>query len=152
MQLAVLCIARGWDVVDYVRSVLGRPHSRVVLAHDIVSHPNVVWYTAKKSAKTECNAEAEYRRCVELVIQQELDGIDEKPILLSPSTGLPAWFRVVYPERPDIEIIDLWGDAAKAEFDAAQSRVELVKKLFPDKWERIKKMLWFYGKEGENGL
>lgn len=93
-------------------------------------------------------AENEYKRCVELLIQREMDGGDEKPLLMSPATSFPAWFRVVYPERLDLDILDTWGDTAKRELSSTPGLIQLVSRMFPDKWERLRKALWLYEREG----
>lgn len=151
VQLAVMCLSRGWDVSDYVRFALGSSgHSHIVYVKDLVLGQTSARYAER--AKKPSNAEDEWRRCVESVIHQEMNGADERPLLLSPSSGLPAWFRVSYPETPDMDVLDVWGEAAKAEFASMPGRIEFVSNGFPEKWARLKRLLWLYSEPTKEGV
>ena len=146
-----MCLSRGWDVTDYVRYTLGSAgHGHVMFAKDLTLGRVSARYAER--ARKPSGAEEEWRRCVESVLHQEMNGADERPLLLSPSSGLPAWFRVSYPETPDIEVLDVWGDAAKAEFASMPGRMEFVRDGFPEKWARLKRLLWLYSEPGKEGL
>lgn len=141
LQLATICAARGWNPADYVRKAVdgaGRA-ARALLPSDLLKPGVLSSYTGVAVARS---AEEEYRQCVELVIQREMDGDDEKPLLLSPMTAFPAWFRVVYPEQLDKDILDAWGEVAKRELSASPERIALLKRLDPDKWDKLRRALW----------
>ena len=149
-------MANGWNPEDYVRKTMdvgGR--TRCLLPRDLAQKRFVDAYAARmaeaRAAAGDRTAADEYRRCVELLIQGEMDGGDEKPLLLSPNTAFPAWFRVCYPESIDIGIVNAWGDAAKRELSASPGLMKLVRDLDPGKWERIKRALWFYNDPEKGG-
>ena len=141
LQLATICAARGWNPADYVRKTMdgcGRI-AKSLLPSDLLRARALAAYKGDAVASS---AEEEYRDCVELIIQREMDGEDEKPLLLSPLTAFPAWFRVVYPEQIDMEIVGIWGEVAKRELSSSPERIALLKKLDPEKWEKLRKVLW----------
>ena len=156
LQVALLCASRGWNPDDYVRKAVdfaGR-YGRLFPA-DLHTRKYVNAYAARMEseypdADPVKRSKGEYKRCVELLIQREMDGggNDEKPLLMSPATSFPAWFRVVYPERLDIDILNTWGDTAKRELSSTPGLIQLVSGMFPEKWERLKKALWLYENEG----
>lgn len=152
LQVALLCASKGWNPDDYVRKAIdfAGKYGRLFPA-DLPMAKFVRAYAARMDSEG-CDAakrsENEYKRCVELLIQREMDGGDEKPLLMSPATSFPAWFRVVYPEKLDIDILDTWGDTAKRELSSTPGLIQLVSRMFPDKWERLRKALWLYEREG----
>ena len=152
LQVALLCASKGWDPGDYVRKAVdfaGR-HGRL-FPSDLPTLKFIRSYAARMESDVTASfkrAEGEYKRCVELLIQREMDGGDEKPLLMSPATSFPAWFRVVYPEKLDLDIINTWGDTAKRELSSTPGLIQLVSKMFPEKWERLRKALWLYEKGG----
>lgn len=154
--MAVLCVSRGWDTSDYVRKAMGGMGGRTrgFLPADLHGQVMVRSYEAylRKGAATGSTARDEYRRCVELLIQREMDGGDEKPLLLSPNTAFPAWFRVCYPETIDIDLVNVWGEAAKRELSASTGLIKFLRELDPDKWERIRRVLFFYQNPEKGGV
>lgn len=158
VQVAVLCVTRGWDADDFVRKAMGSlpGHHRCILPKDLLKPAMAKAYAVHlaRSELVRVGIVDEYKRCVELLIQREMDGGDERPLLLSPSTAFPAWFRVCYPESIDIDIVNAWGETAKRELSGSPKLMALVRALDPGKWERIKRALWFYddpeGKEGKD--
>jgi len=152
LQVALLCASKGWNPDDYVRKAIdfAGKHGRL-FPSDLPMAKFIRAYAARMDSEggdAAKRSENEYKRCVELLIQREMDGGDEKPLLLSPATLFPAWFRVVYPEKLDIDILDTWGDTAKRELSSTPGLITLVSRMFPEKWERVRKALWLYDKEG----
>lgn len=152
LQLALICAARGWDPEDYVHRAFGNPKrsSEVLTPSDLVSKPVVDAY-APNTVRAAYGDE--YRQCIELLIGNEADGIDEKSLLMSPMTPFPAWFRVFYPEEIDMDIVGAWSDTAKHEIAQSSALIEFLKETDPVKWERVRKVLWFFDeprKEGSN--
>lgn len=146
VQLAVICLGKGWDVVEYVRKAFdkSRRSSRCMAPKDLVSSQAVKVYEGLPDSGRDSDAKAEYDRCQTWLLNREMDGWDERPLLLSPTSPLPAWFRVIYPEKVDVEIVKAWGEVAKAEFSAIPRRMELAKSLFPANWEKLRRMLWMF--------
>lgn len=148
LQVSLLCVSKGWSPDDYVRKAMdfAGKHGRLFPA-DLHLSKFVHAYAARmdnENTDAAKRSENEYKRCVELLIQREMDGGDEKPLLLSPVTAFPAWFRVVYPERLDLDILNAWGDTAKRELSSTPGLIPLVSRMFPEKWERLRKALWLY--------
>jgi hypothetical protein len=155
VQVAVLCVSRGWDTSDYIRKAMGGMGGRVrsLLPSDLHKQGMARSYETylQKDTRTGSKARDEYKRCVELLIQREMDGGDEKPLLLSPNTAFPAWFRVCYPEAIDMDIVNVWGETAKRELSASTDLIKFLRELDPDKWERVRRVLFFY-QDPEGGV
>ena len=143
LQLALVCAARGWDPADYVHKAFGNPKrsSDTLLPGDLVSARMLDGY-APDTAKASYGEE--YKACIGLLIDNEADGIDEHSLLMSPLTPFPAWFRVFYPEELDKEIIDVWSETAKQEISGSSALIEFLKAVDAEKWERVRKALWFF--------
>ena len=142
LQLAVICAARGWDPSDYVRSLFRFRGAECILVGDLVKKRMVDSYHPNPFAD---DAKEEYERCVELLIQGETSGSDERSLLLSPLSPFPAWFRAFYPEELDMQIVNAWGQLARQEIAQSSHLIEFLKVTSPEKWERLRKVLWFYG-------
>lgn len=143
LQLSLICAARGWDPVDYVHKTFGstKKSSDCLLVKDLVSTRMLDGYrpeTARIAYKDE------YGQCIQLLIDNEVGGVSEHSLLMSPLTPFPAWFRVFYPEEIDKEIFDSWSEMAKREISQSSALIEFLKGIDPEKWERVRKMLWFY--------
>lgn len=147
VQIAMICTSHGWNVEDYIQNVLDSAGKRRrLLPKDLCMSSVINSYALRKSAATESSAQVttEYAHCIELLIQGEIEGGDEKVLLLSPNTSFPAWFRVCYPEQLDIDIINAWGAIAKRELSNNRDLMLLMKQIAPEKWARIQKALWFF--------
>lgn len=146
MQVALICVARGWDAADYVKNAVGgRRTTGCVMPEDLVRPGILEKYNPGLYAARD--VKAEYSECVELLITREYDpngGNDEKSLLLSPFSAFPAWFRVWYPEQIDTDIVEMWGDIAKREIAADKNLVELLSGIDKTKWEKLKRLLWIY--------
>ena len=144
LQLALICSARGWDPADYVHKTFGneKRSSECLLVKDLVSRQNLEAY--KPESKTKSSVADEYRQCVSLLIQYLSEGNHESSLLLSPMTPFPAWFRVFYPEELDTDIIDAWSGIAKREISSSSGLIEFLNGLDHEKWEKVKKALWFF--------
>lgn len=142
LELALICSARGWNPADYVRKAIDSMHktARCLVPADLLKSINKNSYNAEDSIRVD----EEYKKCVELVIQMEIDGSDESDILLSPTLPLPAWFRVLYPEKINMEVINVWGDLARKELSSSPSHIEFIKNIDSAKWDKLKKVLYFY--------
>lgn len=144
VQLALICAARSWDIVDYIHKTLGNPKktSNAILPSDLVSKRALDVYNPVKNEIH--SAKAEYGECVELLLQREAAGNNEHSLLLSPMSAFPAWFRVWYPETIQIDILEAWGDIAKQELSASVDLMDLLDRLDHEKWEKLKGGLWKY--------
>lgn len=144
LRLAVLCLGRGWDVETYVHrafDIKGKVR-RCMLVGDLLSNQMTHAYENLPEGERDLDVREEYDRAQFWLINREIEGSDERPLLMAVSSPLPAWFRVLYSEKVDPEIADMWGEPAKKEFLAIPQRMELAKKLFPDNWEKLKRLLW----------
>jgi len=143
LQLALICSARGWDPADYVHKTFGARNKTAgsLLVGDLIKPAMLAAYNPKSGV---ASSKEEYVSCINMLIQLESDGSDEKALLLSPLSPFPAWFRVFYPEQIDMEIVNAWSDIAKQEMSKAPGLVEFLKGLDGGKWEKIRKVLWFF--------
>lgn len=148
VQLAIICAARGWDPAEYIHAMFSLKNGTdCLLIKDLTRKK---YLDAYHPGHSKPESYEEYERCVELLIQGEADGTDERSLLLSPMSAFPAWFRVFYPEQMDLEIINSWGEIAKHEIAGSSNLVSFLNRIDPTKWDRIRKALWFYGDIGSN--
>lgn len=129
--------------MDYIHKTFGssKKSSDCLLAKDLVN-PRML--NAYKPDTARIAYKEEYSQCIQLLIDNEVGGISEHSLLMSPLTPFPAWFRVFYPEDIDKGIFDSWSEIAKREISQSSALIEFLKATDPDKWEKVRKMLWFY--------
>ena len=155
-KIAKLCLEQGWDVVDFVTKGFCGPLSARGMPSvcSLLRGSYTRFYSALPHSSARDDVDEELARCKFWVMNREVEGHDERPLLMAASSPLPAWFRVVYPERFDEEIVEAWGEAAKAEFESVPRRMELAGKLFPASWPKVAVYLWpeLAAKEAQDDL
>ena len=152
LRIGELCQTHGWDPVNYVTSSLELVAKRhtYITASDLMK-PQIV-----------ANFERFYReRCIlsdpaaewnylqrQLLSWMTGTEVTETQVLLSPVTPFTCWFRAVYPEIPDPDIIRIYGDDARKELQNNPALRQLLRRVAAPAFAALER-LWGAFNEGD---
>lgn len=127
LEIGRTCDANSWDPTDYVTTVFRTVASNggFVLPSNLTTQSAKEYYRREKARGSYSPQEA-WTQAEMVVAELVTSGNTEKQVLGNPMISLPAWFRVIYPEAPDEELIKRYGKRARSEIESRQDLREFA--------------------------
>lgn len=121
LSIGRICVDNKWDPSSYVSEVFRTmaANGGIVLPGNLTT-PAAIDHYKKEQARAATLAEDAWNSAERVVTELILNGRTEKQVLENPMLPLPSWFRVVYPEVLDQDILARYGNRAYAEMMAGQ--------------------------------
>lgn len=120
-EVAQICSKQGWDIDMYVRQAFDiiRKNHNYIMPVDLTREQVSGAYAVKQVSRSlECDPRVRYEMQVRALLEflkQPTGLCTEGTVLYSPLTPFDPWFRVLYPERTDERIYDIYGEVARQE-------------------------------------
>ena len=144
LKVAKKCADEGIDPERYVAVVLEHmpKNGDTVVPNDLLSARAAKLWDAHRNDQR-VDAAAKWAYFVGLVIQvQASTGQSDEAILRTAlNAQFPAWFRVLYPDPVDDEIVTAWGEEALADLRADRDLVRFLRAAMAGKMESFEKKL-----------
>lgn len=136
-DLAAYCDSRGYDVLDYVSTVMSMCviSTRVLTPRALLDAGVMARYAAireHRHGRTKCQTEWDTYMAELLEAVRYTNGqLDPDVLLLDATREYPAWFRVFGAMSPCAEILRAYGPAAMVSLRRNKQLAELVARLRP---------------------
>jgi hypothetical protein len=140
IELGEILYENKWDpeeYVDYVISNLTKNHISLT-PKDLLNKNAIESFRLKSDDSIDPIQEWNY--CITQLLQYEKTSTELK-ILDSPVTPFPAWFRVIYPEVLDKELLENWGKVACLEITKNHKLRKFLAQKVPKRIEELSN-LW----------
>lgn len=152
-QVGELCVSKQWAPDDYVMNVMDmlRKNHIYITPKDLL-HPKVVERYGEEhdAGILTSNPLGDWEYLTDTLLRAiGSTGAAEVRLLWSPMMPFPAWFRVVYPEHCDNEILDLYGDSARKELAHSKRLRALVRRVAPGHLEALEQRWGAFDRTGE---
>lgn len=137
-----ICKENGWIPSDYVKLALDllRKEYRYITPKDLIRDNIINNYKNRINESLSVRDPSfDWNYFIEELLSFIGPDNTEESILLSPMTGFPAWFRVVYPEMFNEEIFNLYGDEAIKEIKSNKRLLKFLKEQVPKRIEELEK-------------
>lgn len=144
MKIADKCAKAKRDVERFVTIVVERfpKNSDVLTPNDLLTaRAEQIWEAHHNDRKVD--AAGKWAYFVRLVIQiQGTTGQSDEAILLSAlNTQFPAWFRVLYPEGVNEQIMAAWGEEALEDLRTDRDLVRFLRAAMASKMEAFERKM-----------
>ena len=143
VKLAELCAIEDWEPMSYIKAAfdhVGVAHHYIVPTYLLDKRIITRYKLELASGVSSCTPAADWKMCirqlVEFVCGTGALG-DEHAVLLTPMTPFPAWFRVLYPEKLEADMMGLWGSSAKTEFSRSADLRNFARVTRPDRFSEL---------------
>lgn len=138
VDIAKLCFTEKWDVDEFIRATLpmiGKNHNYVVPSH-VLADAVLSQYRHNLTDNSPDNIKGTPNVTWTLLVGSVIDYMTtsragEREILLSPVTPFPAWFRLVYPETMDPDILKWYGDEGCKELESNPTLLRFLREHTP---------------------
>jgi len=149
IKLAELCLTEGWEPADYIKSAFD---NLTVAHHYIVPtyllDKRIVERYRQDLALGNGTPENDWKTYVRQLVEFIGNGMSESAVMASPMTPFPAWFRLLYPERLDPRIVELWSGQAKSDFMRDKNLRAFARNKFEYRFRELERV---FGKFSELG-
>lgn len=127
LEIGRICVTNGFDPSDYVSTIYRTmaANGGIVLPSNITNATAVAFYKKEKSRQA-YKPEEMWNSNERIVAELVADGRSEKQVLMNPMLSLAAWFRVLYPEQADDDIIKTYGKRAIEELESGQELMDFA--------------------------
>jgi hypothetical protein len=138
MAIARLCFMEKWDVDEFIRSTLPlvhKNHNYVVPSH-LVADNVLTQYRENLNGSGPDHIKNTPDATWTMLVSAVIDYIttahsSEREVLLSPVTPFPAWFRLVYPEQMDPDILKWYGTEGCQEIENNTGLLRFLRQQTP---------------------